>query len=111
MDDKELPKRKWVYLMQPMDYEMSPCPCGNTDIDWSEYEKHLWCPKCEKDFIPEFSGPFDGPIGVNLCKMIGITFDRFNLESQTVEEFTEVKRGEWDWVPSPTPSSDAENPC
>lgn len=82
----EKPKRRWVYVQQPHDYEMSPCSCGNTDTQWSEYQKHLWCAKCEKDFIPESAGIFDGPIGWGMAELMGISFARVNLETSQLEK-------------------------
>ena len=75
--------------MPPKTYEMSECLCGNHETQWSEFEKHLWCEVCQKDFIPECAGIFDGPIPLNLCKMMGISFDKFNLETQKIEPFIE----------------------
>lgn len=83
----ELEKRTWHYLQPPATYGMAPCSCGNDDTQWSEFAKHLWCAKCEKDFIPEHAGIFDGPIPVATSMMLGICFDRFNMETQQVEPF------------------------
>ncbi len=83
----ELVKRKWVYVQPPKDYEMGPCPCGNFDLQWSEFQGHLWCEKCQKDFIPENAGIFDGPILAQVAQLCGMSFDRFNLETQQVERF------------------------
>lgn len=87
-------KRTWHYLLQPAQFEMGPCDCGNKDLQWSEFERHLWCAKCEKDFIPENKGVFDGPIPVHFAKMIGMTFDRYNMETQKVEKF-DLSTGDW----------------
>lgn len=81
------PKRKWVYVQRPAIYEMAGCECGNNDPDWSEYEKHLWCQVCQTDFVPKHIGIFSGPIGVHACAMLGIVFDRVNLETGLIEEF------------------------
>lgn len=89
----DLVKRTWIYILRPKEYEISGCPCGNTDPDWSEYEKHLWCAVCQKDFIPEHGGVFDGPILLNICRLMGITFDRFNLETQEIMKFEDWKPG------------------
>ena len=83
----EKKKREWVYLMAPKDYEMAGCDCGNLDVQWSEWQGMLWCDRCQKDFVPADSGLFDGPIGVNLCALMGITFDRLNLATHAVERF------------------------
>lgn len=82
-----LEKRKWCYVQPPSTYEMAPCVCGNTDTLSSEYKGHLWCAKCEKDFVPEHAGIFDGPIPVATSAMLGISFDRINLETNEVEPF------------------------
>ncbi len=82
----ELGKRTWIYVQRPRQYEISGCPCGNEDPDWSEYKGHLWCATCQKDFIPERDGIFGGPIPVNGAALMGIDLRRFNLETQKVEE-------------------------
>ncbi len=80
-------KRTWHYLQQPVDFEMAPCACGNHATQWSEFARHLWCDKCELDFIPEHNGIFDGPIAANVAHMLGVRFDRFNMATQQVERF------------------------
>ena len=80
-------KRTWIYTQRPAVYEIAGCPCGNQDPDWSEFEKHLWCAICKKDFIPTSIGIFDGPVPINACAAMGIRFDRFNLETQQIEPF------------------------
>lgn len=85
--EQPLEKRTWHYLQQPRNYEISPCSCGNHDTQWSEYQKHLWCATCEKDFIPEHNGIFAGPIPVKVAAMLGLRFDRFNMETGLVELF------------------------
>jgi hypothetical protein len=84
----ELTKREWCYVQPPNTYCMSGCTvCGNTDVQWSEYAKHNWCPKCEIDFLPEHIGIFDGPIPIATSAMLGIFFDRINLKTNEVEPF------------------------
>ena len=82
----ELPRRKWVYIRFPSAYEIAPCSCGNVDTEWSEFEKHIWCEECQKDFIPEHNGIFDGPIPFLAAEMLGISFDRINLETKQIEK-------------------------
>jgi len=84
---EELEKRKWCYVMAPWAYEIAPCACGNTDTQWSEFKGRLWCAKCEIDFIPAHNGIFDGPIPVATSHLLGIRFDRINLETNEVEPF------------------------
>lgn len=83
-----LNKRRWCYVQSPAIYEMAGCPiCGHPARAWSEYERHLWCDACKIDFIPEHAGVFDGPIPVATCAMLGIRFDRLNLETNEIEPF------------------------
>lgn len=85
----DLPKRTWCYAQPPRAFEVAPCACGNNETQWSEFQKHLWCDKCQKDFIPEHNGIFDGPVLVGVCRMFGIVFDRINLETQQLEILNE----------------------
>lgn len=78
-------KRTWCYIQQPFDYEMAECSCGNVETQWSEYKDHLWCAKCEKDFIPEFNGVFSGPIPIMTTRLLGLNFDRFNIQTEQAE--------------------------
>lgn len=78
-------KRTHVYVQRPCDYEISGCKCGNADPDWSEYKRHLWCPVCQIDFVPEHNGVFDGPICLTVCTLLGISFDQYNLETHQIE--------------------------
>lgn len=82
-----LVKRRWCYVQKPSVFELAPCECGNTDTQWSEFDKHIWCEKCQKDFIPEHGGIFDSPIAINTAALLGISFDRINLETNKVEKF------------------------
>lgn len=82
--NEEKIKRKYCYVMRPREYGMSGCSCGNEDPDWSEFVHHLWCSRCQKDFIPEDSGLFDGPIGLQVCSLLGISFDMFEISTGKV---------------------------
>src|SRR5688572_21693877 len=83
----DLEKRTWCYTQPPDTYEIAPCDCGTTATQWSEFKGHLWCAKCQKDFIPTHNGLFDGPIGVELCRMLGISFDTVDLATRVVTPF------------------------
>jgi hypothetical protein len=83
----ELEKRTWHFIQQPSSFDVSPCACGNANTQWSEYQKHVWCEKCEIDFIPEHAGIFDGPIPTKLAAMLGIRFDRVNMITGKIEQF------------------------
>ena len=80
-----LVKRTHAFLMPPSHFEVSGCSCGNEKTQWSEYEGHLWCAICEKDFKPEHGGVFDGPIPINTALMLGLCFDRVDLSTNQVE--------------------------
>lgn len=82
-----LEKRTWRYVQPPSTYEIAPCACGNHDTQWSEFKGRLWCAKCAVDFVPEHNGIFDGPIPVMTSQLLGISFDRVNLETGKVEPF------------------------
>jgi hypothetical protein len=72
-------RRTWVYCQPPGAYEVYCNLCGG-EVEWSEYEHLVWCWRCLKD-VPGSGGIFDGPIGVELCKILGISFDRIDLET------------------------------
>lgn len=79
-------RRRWVYVMRPNEYDVAGCPCGNVDPDWSEFAGHLWCQKCQKDFIPEHNGVFDGPIPINAAALMGLNFAQFNIKTGKVRD-------------------------
>ena len=83
----ELKKRTWAYIQPPIKFDYPPCDCGNMDTMWSEYKEHLWCPVCEKDFIPEYQGILDGPISLGCATLMGISFDRYEIPSMEVKRF------------------------
>lgn len=92
-----LEKRLWCYVQQPAVYEIAPHDCGHNDAQWSEYDKHLWCPHCEVDFIPSDGGIFSGPIAIGLSTMLGVCFDRVNIATGKVDRFdTDAGRYESD---------------
>lgn len=91
-------KREWCYVLQPKQFGMGPCDvCGNSELQWSEYEGRVWCETCQKDTVLKNNGVFDGPIAVNMCALFGIVFDRVILATQQVEIFDLKKL---DWVPA-----------
>jgi hypothetical protein len=86
--------RKWHFIQPPDRFNMAGCLCGNERTKWSEFENHLWCDRCQKDFIPAHNGIFDGPIPVRTTELLGISFDRINLETSKREVFS-IKEGVW----------------
>ncbi|WP_041645592.1 hypothetical protein RU820_05595 [Acidithiobacillus ferrooxidans] len=92
-------RRTWVYCQPPKTYEIAACDCGNEDTQWSEFEGHLWCEKCQKDFIPAHNGIFDGPIPMQATAMFGICFDRVILATARLAERLDrfdVGMGKWE---------------
>lgn len=88
----ELLKRTHVYVQHPGVYEISGCSVDpNHAVTWSEYEQRLWCFTCCVDFVPESWGIFDGPIPVGLATIMGLSFDRLNIETREVVEFGPAK--------------------
>jgi hypothetical protein len=91
---EELIKRTWCYAQKPSVYDIAKCKCGHAEPEWSEFEKHLWCPTCQLDFIPSHNGVFGGPILVETCEMLGIFFHRINLQTDQLELFMDDKLDE-----------------
>ena len=86
-------RRTWCYVLRPAAFCFDPCKCGNADLQWSEWKRHVWCDKCQLDFIPKHNGIFDGPIPINLANMMGIVFDKIDLKKKKVirqEEYIEA---------------------
>ena len=71
-------KREWVYIHQPADYEMSCDKCNSNNITWSEFESLIWCYDCEIDTKGN-EGIFGGPIGIGICELFGLSFNRVRL--------------------------------
>lgn len=38
-----------IPLFEPYEFGYH-CPCGHTHLTWSEFQDHLWCYTCEKDY-------------------------------------------------------------
>lgn len=83
---EKLERRTHVYLQPPKDYDLPPHSCGNDNTQWSEFQGHLWCAVCEKDFIPSDQGVFGGPIPINAAALMGMCFDRLNLATGEIEK-------------------------
>jgi hypothetical protein len=73
-------RREWVYAQPPVVYEIAPCRCGALPY-WSEFKGHLWCAVCKKDFVPKHWGILDGPVGIHVCELLGIFFDRIDIKT------------------------------
>ena len=82
-------RREWCYVQSPATYGIAGCSCGNENPEWSEFQGHLWCSCCNKDFIPEHNGIFDGPIAINVAQMVGISLDRYVIATGKTVKFEE----------------------
>lgn len=89
-------KRKWAYIQKPSVYEIHCDLCGGSNITWSEFEHRIWCYKCRKD-IPGTGGVFDGPIPLEVAKMLGMSFDRIQIPSGKVAKMKITKTGKLYW--------------
>ena len=72
-------RRKWVFIMPPSAYEIS-CNLCNGEVEWSEYERLVWCWRCLKD-VPGNPGLFGGPIPIEACGLLGISLDKIDLKT------------------------------
>lgn len=90
----ELIKRDSCYCQKPTVYEISCDICGGINITWSEFEHMIWCYDCKKD-TPGNPGIFGGPIPSEVCKMLGISFDK--IEILTGDRLYEHNDGERIW--------------
>lgn len=89
-------KRKWVYCQQPTVYEISCDLCGGSNITWSEFEHMIWCYDCKKD-TRGTEGIFDGPIPLEVSKILGISFDRIDLKTKKLKKMRVTKTGKLIW--------------
>lgn len=74
----DLKMRTWHYVQNPKEYEIECNMCGESNIEWSEYEGHIWCYDCKKD-VTGTMGIFDGPIPMTTAAILGICFDRWDM--------------------------------
>jgi hypothetical protein len=82
-----LRRRTWSYVQEPAHFEMAACICGNYQTHWSEFEDHLWCDECKKDFKPSHNGILNNPIPFAVATLMGVSFDRVNHKSMEIEQF------------------------
>lgn len=94
--ENEMEKRTWHYLMEPTRFEMHCDKCEGGNIEWSEYARMIWCYDCEID-TEGYGGIFDGPIPIKAIGMLGISFDRYNMETDKVERFNDDTN---EWIPA-----------
>lgn len=85
-------RRTWIYAMRPQSYEIACDKCNGSNIHWSEYQHMIWCYKCNLD-TPGTVGVFDGPIPLEVSKMLGVSFDRIHLKSHKLMKMMVPKNG------------------
>lgn len=89
-------KRTWHYVQEPIMFDMMCDKCEGRNIAWSEYVEMIWCYDCEID--TKGYGIFDGPIPFHLSEMLGMSFDRYNMETGKIDECI-LKDGKMKWIP------------
>ena len=95
---RDLPKRTYCYVQSPANYGIANCPqCDTPPQQYSEYHDRVWCEKCQIDYIPTHFGVFDGPIALEACELLGMSFDRIHIPTGNLERF--VPSGETGWWP------------
>ena len=96
-----LNKRKWHYILPPQAFDCTCEKCGGRNLEWSEYEHHIWCYDCEIDFDPQDSinaGIFSGPIPIQTTAMFGTSFDRYLMKDDKIQRFNILTmKWEDDW--------------
>ncbi len=90
-------KRKWVYVQKPQEYEISCDMCGGNNIEWSEFEKMIWCYDCKKDTRGN-GGIFDGPIPFHATEILGIRLERYYFKENEIRK-PEIKGNKMEYVP------------
>lgn len=90
-------KRKWVYLQTPPTYEILCDCCSGVNIEWSEFKGMVWCYDCKID-TPGTPGIFGGPIPFETATLLGLCFDRLDLETNQVLTCSFDEFGELQWL-------------
>jgi hypothetical protein len=85
-------ERTWMYVQKPWQYEISCDICGGHNLEWSEWQGYIWCYDCKKDVRGD-KGIFDGPIPVQVAKVLGMSFDIVDIKNRKVVKFEDEK--EW----------------
>jgi len=70
--------------MPPYFFDIACDKCNGRNIHWSEYEHLIWCYDCQID-TKGTPSIFDGPIPIHASYLLGLTFDKFNLETNQIE--------------------------
>jgi hypothetical protein len=82
-------KRKECYICNPIYFELS-CPINSEHkITWSEWEKHIWCYDCKKDF--KYKQEWYGPVPIQVAKILGIDYRKYNIKTGEIIEIESAK--------------------
>ena len=82
-------KRKWHYVLLPMQYGVFCKKSRKHKTWWSEFEGMIWCYKCKKDMSGTL-GIFGGPIPICTTQlMLGENcFDRVKVATGKIKRFS-----------------------
>jgi hypothetical protein len=86
----KMKKRTSHYVMKPASYQIACDKCGGYNIEWSEFDKMIWCYDCKID-TKGTPGIFDGPVPVEACAVMGISFDRWDMVKKRVLTWDKYK--------------------
>lgn len=89
-------KREFCYVLKPQEYEIQCDICKGSNLHWSEFEGLIWCYDCEKDTAGT-GGIFDGPIPIGASDLLGITFDKIEIETGKLFKMVRTE-GKIDWI-------------
>ena len=76
----KLTRRTVCFVQKPSHFEIKCPKCNGNNLDWSEFDKHIWCYDCEKD-LKDYESPYSGPIPVHVSELLGIDLRMINLET------------------------------
>ena len=79
-------KRRFMYVQKPQEYGVRCDKCGGSNLDWSEWAGFIWCYSCSFDTKGD-EGIFSGPIPIKTAGLLGLSFDRYDLETKKVLKF------------------------
>jgi hypothetical protein len=91
MAEIKLKKRTWIYVQNPREYEITCDKCGGVNIEWSEFEAHIWCYECKID-TKGTEGVFGGPIPIEAAKILGMSFDRYDMVNKCLLKYDKEKQ-------------------
>lgn len=75
-------KRTECYVCNPVYLELVCPKCNGTNIEWSEFEQHIWCNNCKDDIEYEKGGA--GPIPIKTAVLLGIDYRKYNIETGNI---------------------------